>query len=279
MVGKGAVQRGAGLVVNASVEVEAAHFGAGMRGQRGDRVFHRLVYSAFGSDPDRQYGERSAGFAISDRAVRAVTEFPIGANGIKPAAPAGSGVGDRRGGATRDARIAPIYAAASVRHRSGAVLRIGMERRGHRRPPASERPPRKPGPSRWARFWARDSAWETAEPRLPEVRVSNCQSSPSDRAGAKGNRPVRDLSAPTASDRSPPRQTVPPPRPRETPPATGRRRASMLSTLPYDCSNRFHDGALRVTAAHHSEPIGRHLEPVGLCCDAQSKGIFDPGLA
>src|SRR6516162_5081156 len=41
MLGKGAVQRSAGRGVDHLVQVDATHFGAGVRGQRGDRVLHR----------------------------------------------------------------------------------------------------------------------------------------------------------------------------------------------------------------------------------------------
>jgi len=40
MLGKGAVQRRAGCGVDSLVQIDAAHFGAGMRAQPGDRVFH-----------------------------------------------------------------------------------------------------------------------------------------------------------------------------------------------------------------------------------------------
>src|SRR5207237_1176296 len=46
MLGKGAVQRGAGFRVDALVQVNAAHFGAGMWGQRGNRVLHRAISSS-----------------------------------------------------------------------------------------------------------------------------------------------------------------------------------------------------------------------------------------
>jgi len=41
MLGKGPVQRGAGFAIDTLVQVNAAHFSAGMRGQRCDPVFHR----------------------------------------------------------------------------------------------------------------------------------------------------------------------------------------------------------------------------------------------
>ena len=45
MLGKGAVQRRMGFGVDPLVQVEAAHFRAGMRGQRRDRVVHPSVSS------------------------------------------------------------------------------------------------------------------------------------------------------------------------------------------------------------------------------------------
>ena len=45
VLGKGAVERGAGFGIDSLVEVNAAHFGASMRGQRGDRVFHQAASS------------------------------------------------------------------------------------------------------------------------------------------------------------------------------------------------------------------------------------------
>jgi len=45
MLGKGAVERAAGFALDTLVQVNAAHFGAGMRAQRGDRVSHRAVSS------------------------------------------------------------------------------------------------------------------------------------------------------------------------------------------------------------------------------------------
>ena len=53
MLGKGAVQRSAGFGVDPLVQVNAAHFGAGMRGQRGDRVLHRLFPFPKRSPPTR----------------------------------------------------------------------------------------------------------------------------------------------------------------------------------------------------------------------------------
>jgi hypothetical protein len=46
LIGERAVQRRAGIGIDALVEVEAADFGAGVLGHWGDRVFHRLISSA-----------------------------------------------------------------------------------------------------------------------------------------------------------------------------------------------------------------------------------------
>jgi len=45
MIGEGTVQRGTGFVVDWSVQIDATHFRSGMRGQTGDRVFHRAASS------------------------------------------------------------------------------------------------------------------------------------------------------------------------------------------------------------------------------------------
>src|ERR1700720_2398818 len=45
MLNKGAVQRGAGFVVNNSIQINPAHLGAGPRGQPGDRVLHQAASS------------------------------------------------------------------------------------------------------------------------------------------------------------------------------------------------------------------------------------------
>jgi len=52
VLGKGAVQRGPGLGIDRLGQIEAAHFGPGMLGHRGDRVRHRILSLATGG-----YGE------------------------------------------------------------------------------------------------------------------------------------------------------------------------------------------------------------------------------